>query len=298
MPTTLQGRITLSGGPGVTLNQTGNLLQISAAAIEQDTQSIWPHYPENILNTVTLYSGSAGAGGNSSLTTVSAYVMPFDVDDYIHFNNLNLVASNSISTATNFVSRTYSQGASIGIYTSYTTSVDQVSSKLSMVTSFTNSLLITWSTSNNATRNKMGASMYWGGGSSGTSSANTANWATVAASLSGSMLVPMVQTSNTVTITPGNYFVVAAFSHNAGASVGTLQSIGLISKSLSLPPVVGASRTASTYSPWPWLGAASMVVSSNQLVPNTFDMANITTGTGAAPIPQSSIWMQFYHKPT
>src|SRR3954465_10268350 len=103
--------LALAGGNNIPLSQSANSVTISGANPNPGTMSL---HPDNAVPTMsaTLYSGSTTTGNQ---TTVSAWVGPMALPAPLKFNQLRVIGSNSLATASG--SRwSYSQGMSIGLY--------------------------------------------------------------------------------------------------------------------------------------------------------------------------------------
>jgi hypothetical protein len=219
------------------------------------------------------------------------------IPNILSFNNVRILASYSVTTATTSISSinySFSAGGSFGLYTL------SANSTLNLLTdqSYYYSLAYTNATSANATDGKISANMSWGGaGLSSTSQIATtgfANLSNVADRLFNNFkMFPMNWTTNNEVVNPGQYFGVLGFTWStAGANQASMSGFGLVSKSLTLPPEMFKS-TASTSGGWPLNGVVSLTIS-NSVFPATIHTSKLTTATNNAASMNQSAWIQMF----
>lgn len=241
---------------------------------------------------VTQGIGTSGA----SNTTVSAWVMPVSLPRDLAFNNLNLVVQNSFSSATTSISSvrySYSMGASVGFYS-------LTGSSMSLCTSFSHTLGYTNQTAAAVGNMSFTASAGWGGSGTSKTTQGGANLSAIMGSIQGVKQIPLNYSTVSNTLTRGQYWAVVAFSQLTGSvanasltSVGYVSNYSAIGTALNPPVLFGDS--ASLTSPYPFLGMATLVNSSNSLMPVSFNTSKITTATATANSSAfQSIWMNIY----
>jgi hypothetical protein len=244
-----------------------------------------------------LMGATQGVGASAATqTTVTAWVQPLTIPTDLAFNNLLLAAHNSFSSNTTSISSvnySYSMGASVGFYT-------LTGSTMSRVTSFSNSLAYTNATAANVTGMSLGATVGYGGSSTTKSTGGGANMTAIMSSINSVRQVPMNWTTLGNTLTRGQYWAVVAFSQlTAGAAQASLSQVGFVSNfsiiGSAINPPEFMQNTASVTSPYPFLGQATLVNSSNELMPSSFATSKITTATAIANSTKfQSIWMRIY----
>jgi hypothetical protein len=244
-----------------------------------------------------LMGATQGIGASAATqTTVTAWVQPVSIPTDFAFNNLLLAAHNSFSSATTSISSvnySFSMGASVGFYT-------LSDSSMSLVTSFSNSLGYSNATAANVTNMSLTARVGYGGSSTTKSTQGGANMTAIMSSINSVRQIPMNWTTISNTLTRGQYWAVVAFSAlTGGANQASLSQVGYVSNfsiigSAINPPEL-MQNTASVTSPYPFLGQATLVNSSNSLMPVSFNTSVITTATAIANSTKfQSIWMRIY----
>jgi hypothetical protein len=314
MGTITSGTITMYAGNNITLSQSGtNTVVISALAssslsatgqisISTNASTISIGVPNPIASFYgqsgpLLMAATQGIGASAATqTTVTAFVMPVNLGEDLAFNNLHLAVHNSFSsnsTSISSVNYSYSMGASMGFYT-------LTGSSMSLVTSYSGSLGYTNQTAAAAANMSMTARVGMGGSSTTKSATNAANISSLMSSINSVRLMPLVWTTQSNTLTRGNYWAVVGFSQlTGGANQASLSQVGFVSGLSALgsafnPPAM-MKDTASVTSPYPFIGLATMVNSSNSLMPVSFNTSNITTATATANSTAfQSIWFQMH----
>jgi hypothetical protein len=281
---------------------TSSLVGTGDVSISTNASTISIGVPKPIMSyympaSHLLYGVTQGIGASAATqTTVTAFVMPMSLPRDLAFNNMFLAVNNSFSSATTSISSvnySYSMGASLGFYTLN-------ASSMSLVTSFSGTLGFTNATSANATDLKATGIVGWGGSSQSIVITGAANMSSIMSSIQGARKMPLNWSTDSKTLTANQYWAVACFTQlTAGAANASLTSIGFVS-SLSImgsafnPPAMMRS-TASITSPYPFLGQATLVNSSNSLMPVSFNTNAITVSTNTnASTKFQSVWFQIY----
>lgn len=277
----------LSASSNITISTVGSTIKFS---VPLATVSMWPHDP--IDATSLQFAATQGIGASAATqTTVTAWVQPINANAAVAFNNLNLGANNTFTTATTSISSinfTYSQGASLGLYT-------LTGSTMSLSSSWSQSFLWSNATAANATNGSIVARLGYGGSSLTQSTQGFANMTNMTQSWLGSKLVPLNWTSVSNTVTAGQYWAVICLSAlTAGNNQAALSQIAFNTSAVTFPQEMGK-LTASVTSPFPFQGLATLVNSSNSLMPVSFNTSVITTATAAANSTNyQSVWMRAY----
>lgn len=290
-------QINLVGGNNITLSQSANSVVISAG---DATVSMWPSDPQPMSGVLTLYSGSAGAGASTSATTVSANVFPMAIEANVNYNQVRLLASNSIISGATSASGTYRQGVTFGLYT-WRTQDDS----MGLVSSYTASMQYSHGSTNTSANQTYGFSVGYGGGTAGSvsfsgSSGNTSQFSAIARRVSGWQQWVLGDT-NTVSLSAGQYYGVVAWSfQTGGTNHGTMNSIGLNSGVNGwIASQLGEDNLTVT-SPLGQQGVVSLVMTA--ATSNTpggltalLGTAGITRTTGSASVSNISMvpWVQF-----
>lgn len=244
-----------------------------------------------------LMGATQGIGASAATqTTVTAWVMPMELDRDLAFNNAFVAVHNSFTSATTSISSinySYSQGASLGFYTLN-------GSTMSLVTSFSGSLGFTNATSANATDLKATAIVGMGGSSITLALTGAANMSSIMSSIQSVRKMPLMWSTQSVTMTANQYWAVACLTAlTAGANNAALSQVGFESfisaMGSAFNPPAFMKSTASVTSPYPFLGQATLVNSSNSLMPVSFNTNVITTATNTnASTKFQSLWIQLY----
>jgi hypothetical protein len=280
------GTMTLSG-TNITLNTTAgsNIIQISGNP-GGGTLSMWPQQPENLLMSVnaTLFTTNTG-----NQTTFTGFISPIAIDAPLKFNALNIVVSNSFTTATTSISSvnySYTMGASFGVFTNN-------ANTLSLHSSWSMSMAYRNRTAAAAANGSLELSVWWGGSSFNSTTQGMANASNIQALLHGSKVYPLVWSTSTHSLSAGQYYGVWEFSSSTGgAAQATLASIGFNSKTYSVPGQIGAA-TGSTTAAWPFLGRIQ-VINSESVFPNFISTSRFTSAGSDAGSMNSSVWFQMY----
>ncbi len=240
--------------------------------------------------------GIGASNANGTQTTVTAWVQPVSVPSDLAFNNLNLAVHNSFSSATTSISSvrySYSAGASVGFYTLN-------ANTLSLVTSFSNTMGYTNQTAAAVGNMSFTGAMAYGGSTTSKTTQAGANVSAIMASLNSVRQLPLVWSTAGHTLTRGQYWAVVCFSQLTGSvanaslsQVGFVSNYSAIGSALSPPRMWG--DTLSVTSPMPFMGLATLINASNELMPAAFSTSKITTATAIANSTNyQSIWMNIY----
>jgi hypothetical protein len=112
--------------------------------------------------------------------------------------------------------------------------------------------------------------------------------------------MPLNWTTISNTLTRGQYWAVACFSANTGgANHASLSQVGFVSGLSAIGSAINPPEmmkdTASVTSPYPFQGLATLVNSSNSLMPDSIATSKITTATAIANSTNfQSLWMRLY----
>jgi len=281
---------------------TSSLLGINPISISTAGSTISISYNDPALSyrwiEEPLQMGATQGIGASAATqtTVTAWVQPMSIPAALPFNNINLAVGLSMSTNSTSISsinHSFTVGASAGFYTLN-------GSSMSLVTSFSGSMAYSIATAAAAGNLSATARVGMGNSSTTKSTQGAANLSAIFSSISGTRLMPLEWTTHGNTLTAGQYFGVFCFSAlTGGANQASLSQVGFVSNfsamgSALFPPLL-MKDTASVTSPYPFLGQATLVNSSNSLMPVSFNTSKITTATAIANSTAfQSIWLQVY----
>lgn len=203
--------VVLGATGGLTISGATGTIWLSAPA--ERKASFWPEFPQP-LATSSMVSGTTGATGGSTQTTVNGYLAPFVVDDEVHFNRVVAYISGGTAVGTG----SWTAGHAFGIYT------------LNAGTAFSLVSSVVWNgyfSQNSVTAISM--HLYWGTNSAANSSSFGGNSST---GYTGNRQILL--SSGAATLTKGVYYLVHIFSHRtSNASIGGVNSAMFISHSQS-----------------------------------------------------------------
>ena len=263
------GLIYISGGSNITLSGTSNSVGIIGPPV--GTQQYWINVDNlPVTQIAPIYSGSVGAGGNSTATTMSFWVEPVILDQVLAFKSVGMgmyASASAVNSQQSLTARQY-----LGLYTL------NDGTALSLVSSFFNDILYSAS-SNTAVsfQAQQRGSTYASTGFTGNSLGQMSNF--------HSVLVYANAAEQTLPV--GQYFIVY------GASVSTAGGNSYINhlmvhhtnmfQGTAFTPF-GISTANSVYALRPFNGWMSTVLNSNATaMPSAINIANnISTATSTA----------------
>lgn len=280
------GTVVLSAGANISLStnaQTISIIGPNPGAGAGITASFWPEWLQSSVLSATLYSGSVGAGGNSTNTTMSAYVWPVAIDDPVAFNRLRIPALLTASTSMTTAHWT----ATLGFYLDIMTLNGANLSKLS---AFSNEQRITYSSAAVSTNASASWQLSNGGGAGGSSSTsistNNAGSTLFWTSVTNTKMVNLNWSTVAQTIPAGQYWFVLGMSYaTAGSNVFAISQVAHEAIATAVPfitPDQFWDNPASSHAPFPLQGIVSYVKDTNNSIPLSIATTNITTNTNAA----------------
>jgi hypothetical protein len=248
----------------------------------------WPAIPTQWYMSNIVTSQTVGAGASTSQTANSAWVFPIVINEPLAFNQLKVPGFLSVTTANSSDHYQMSQGMYLGVYR-------DIGSSLSLVSSFSNAMTLTYSSAANSTNASATMNMAYGqsnGLSSSTSlSTNNAGATNIWGSLSGSKMYPFIA-STTGGFSPGQYYGVFAVTQNSAtknnASLISVGHVSLVTQTL----VDFAANIASTTGNYPNVGLVPITQASTAYMPATIAKSDIKTASDNVTWVNRSIYLQ------
>lgn len=271
--------MSFAGLGGISVGFSNDVVNISGS---RDAISQWPPNAISWAGAGIKYSGSPGAGGNTSLTTVSANVQPLALPADLYYGEILHPISVSTNMTVTSVNYSYTHGFTLGIYT-------MNGSTLSLVRSYTQEHRFTHASTNTSGSGSISYQMSAGGSntalsftfSTSTNSATaTAFWTN---NLGAHKLAPFISQTRSQdfdSLPAGQYIVVHCQSLSSGGAntLWRINSLGnVLSGASNSIPIIGNTTTGSIGAARPFLGNASFVISTDSRMPNTLNFADFTT---------------------
>jgi hypothetical protein len=248
----------------------------------------WPDIPTQWYMSNIVTSQTVGGGASTSQTANSAWVFPIVVQEPLVFNQLKVPAFLSVTTANTSDHYQMSQGMYLGLY-------KDIGSTLSLYSSFSNAMSLTYSSAANSTNASATMSMQYGQGAnlSGSTTLSTANAGNTSfwSSISNSKLYPLLG-GNTVLLPAGQYYGVFAVTQNSATkNNASLLSVGHVSLLTQTIQDFGK-NIASTTCNYPNVGLAPITQNTSNLLPNTIAVSNIISASDNVTWVNRSIYLQ------
>jgi hypothetical protein len=283
------GTIVFSNSNNVSFGINGNTITASVNG-GGGTVSQYPILPTQWTYSGIPYTGSSGAGGNSSLTTASAMIFPMALNGAVSYNEVRVPLLLSVTSASTNSNWSFTGGASLALYT-------KNAGTLSLLSSFTNEFRATYGSAANSTQASATYQFSYGQGAQTQSSSNSTNnaagnlWTIV----SGTKYWPMLNGYDN-SLSAGQYFAALIVSYRTSSVAWAhLSSYGNMSVANSTALQLGYA-TASTRNMFPLMGVASMVLSSDQRVLNSYATANITQSSNNASFVNRSAYVMLNYR--
>lgn len=289
--------LSFAGAGAASVGVSGGSVQVSVPV--QLSMSQWPNfaasYAAGAASGVGFFSGSAGAGGASTNTTVSLFVQPVYLEAPLNFNEIRGLALCAFSNTTtaNFGA---SGGQTFGLYS-------MSASTLSLMSSWSHAINITFTsgalTNTTAVSGTFGGSDTAGSFTYSSSATQLATAIPFNAGLTGLHMIPMLTGSSVRSIPSGQYW--GAFGQTfatAGqalikpfAGVGTYQ-LG------AQPNDLGASSNNVIPALNPLQGIYSTVMQSNTVFPLSIATSGIVSSASVSSLVDQYCFISFLQRTT
>lgn len=286
--------LSFAGAGMASVGVSGGTIKVSVPTPPPMSQ--WPNFPILVQGTGGMFSGSAGAGGNSSLTTASLWAQPAYIEAPLNFNEIRGFANfpGSTTTTANFGA---TGGSTIGLYSMNV-------STLSLMSSWTHQIQATFTSG--AISNSTAMSGTFGGSDtagsstysfSGTQLTAGGNFGTLQ---SGSHRVPMLTGSSVRSVDRGQYWwVIGATRASSGQDFfqpfnapALFSQQGLVQQDIN-------QTFSNSAANMPLMGPMSTVMSSNAVWPTAINTSLISnTNISATSLLSQSMFVQILQRTT